>query len=318
MIQKKRPLIAKPDPLHQIAEVLMNLSAALPAWETSHAWAFTASHSRSLRSTLRRSQWFKSQCRIKIVLERFLQRNADEVRSSNWSAPSDNPANSSLAGLRIHLPGCRSGEFCLLCRARWILVGTSTRCAMAATLLESLTRLYFCQFCALQVSSFVRLSGVRTVENCWNQVQLVGRNLYLRGWKVRQLDALEDLYGLYTGVAAGYGLLVLLYAGSTLPLQLWPGCCICCMQGIVLCLDWDKAGYIWAKPNALPCPCGVILGYFRMLFVRLGACVRIGRWWKKLNTAPKGQSRITTSACSQQMCLGWLLWTFQNMLINYL
>lgn len=37
MIQKKRPLIAKPDPLHQIAEVLMNLSAALPAWETSHA-----------------------------------------------------------------------------------------------------------------------------------------------------------------------------------------------------------------------------------------------------------------------------------------
>lgn len=32
----------------------------------------------------------------------------------------------------------------------------------------------------------------------------------------------KDLYGLYTGVAAGYGLLVLLYAG------------------IVLCLDWDK------------------------------------------------------------------------------
>ncbi|CAK9017990.1 unnamed protein product [Durusdinium trenchii] len=32
----------------------------------------------------------------------------------------------------------------------------------------------------------------------------------------------KDLYGIYTGVAAGYGLLVLLYSG------------------IVLCLDWDK------------------------------------------------------------------------------
>ena len=41
---------------------------------------------------------------------------------------------------------------------------------------------------------------------------------------MQQLNALEDLYGLYTGVAAGYGLLVLLYAGSTLP----PEVVTCC------------------------------------------------------------------------------------------